>query len=146
MVTAFAPPLAKCSEQDWFHNPLFFGPKRGAFGAGHLQVGEPGGTRTRDPMIKSHVLYRLSYGLVRCATMRGETSCGRIARQCSKSASRLEARRASSANRPFGQGREGSVNAKTARCRQLGGLGPLSKSRRHAYGPRHKDSKELSQC
>jgi hypothetical protein len=25
--------------------------------------GEPGGTRTRDPMIKSHVLYRLSYGL-----------------------------------------------------------------------------------
>jgi hypothetical protein len=28
-------------------------------------VGEPGGTRTRDPMIKSHVLYRLSYGLVR---------------------------------------------------------------------------------
>ena len=27
--------------------------------------GEPGGTRTRDPMIKSHVLYRLSYGLVR---------------------------------------------------------------------------------
>jgi hypothetical protein len=26
-------------------------------------IGEPGGTRTRDPMIKSHVLYRLSYGL-----------------------------------------------------------------------------------
>ena len=26
-------------------------------------VGEPGGTRTRDPMIKSHVLYQLSYGL-----------------------------------------------------------------------------------
>ncbi len=25
--------------------------------------GEPGGTRTLDPMIKSHVLYRLSYGL-----------------------------------------------------------------------------------
>ena len=30
-----------------------------------LIFGEPGGTRTRDPMIKSHVLYRLSYGLVR---------------------------------------------------------------------------------
>jgi hypothetical protein len=28
-----------------------------------LGMGEPGGTRTRDPMIKSHVLYRLSYGL-----------------------------------------------------------------------------------
>src|SRR4249919_1076717 len=27
-------------------------------------VGEPGGTRTRDPMIKSHVLYLLSYGLL----------------------------------------------------------------------------------
>jgi hypothetical protein len=26
-------------------------------------VGERGGTRTRDPMIKSHVLYRLSYAL-----------------------------------------------------------------------------------
>ncbi|MDF2999041.1 MAG: hypothetical protein K0R27_4678, partial [Xanthobacteraceae bacterium] len=25
--------------------------------------GEPVGIRTRDPMIKSHVLYRLSYGL-----------------------------------------------------------------------------------
>jgi hypothetical protein len=25
--------------------------------------GEPAGTRTQDPMIKSHVLYRLSYGL-----------------------------------------------------------------------------------
>jgi hypothetical protein len=25
--------------------------------------GEPGGIRTHDPMIKSHVLYRLSYGL-----------------------------------------------------------------------------------
>ena len=28
-----------------------------------ISIGEPGGTRTRDPMIKSHVLYRLSYGL-----------------------------------------------------------------------------------
>lgn len=26
-------------------------------------AGEPGGTRTHDPMIKSHVLYQLSYGL-----------------------------------------------------------------------------------
>jgi hypothetical protein len=26
-------------------------------------VGERGGTRTLDPMIKSHVLYRLSYAL-----------------------------------------------------------------------------------
>jgi hypothetical protein len=26
-------------------------------------IGEPAGTRTQDPMIKSHVLYRLSYGL-----------------------------------------------------------------------------------
>ena len=27
--------------------------------------GEPAGTRTQDPVIKSHVLYRLSYRLVR---------------------------------------------------------------------------------
>jgi hypothetical protein len=26
--------------------------------------GEPGGIRTRDPLIKSQVLYRLSYGLL----------------------------------------------------------------------------------
>ena len=26
-------------------------------------MNEPAGTRTQDPMIKSHVLYRLSYGL-----------------------------------------------------------------------------------
>jgi hypothetical protein len=26
-------------------------------------IGEPGGIRTRDPLIKSQVLYRLSYGL-----------------------------------------------------------------------------------
>jgi hypothetical protein len=26
-------------------------------------IGERGGTRTHDPMIKSHVLYRLSYAL-----------------------------------------------------------------------------------
>ena len=29
--------------------------------------GERGGTRTLDPMIKSHVLYRLSYALTRGA-------------------------------------------------------------------------------
>jgi hypothetical protein len=28
---------------------------------GLVLVGEPGGTRTRDHMIKSHVLYQLSY-------------------------------------------------------------------------------------
>ena len=27
------------------------------------RMASPAGTRTRDPMIKSHVLYRLSYGL-----------------------------------------------------------------------------------
>ena len=31
--------------------------------AGHGDFGERGGTRTHDPMIKSHVLYRLSYAL-----------------------------------------------------------------------------------
>ena len=30
-------------------------------------VGERGGTRTLDPMIKSHVLYHLSYALTRRA-------------------------------------------------------------------------------
>jgi hypothetical protein len=29
------------------------------------EFGEPGGIRTHDPMIKSHVLYQLSYGLTR---------------------------------------------------------------------------------
>ncbi len=28
-------------------------------------IGEPGGIRTRDPLIKSQMLYRLSYGLAR---------------------------------------------------------------------------------
>ncbi len=32
-----------------------------------IQHGERGGTRTLDPMIKSHVLYRLSYALTRRA-------------------------------------------------------------------------------
>jgi hypothetical protein len=31
-----------------------------------LKGGEPGGIRTHDPMIKSHVLYRLSYGPTSC--------------------------------------------------------------------------------
>jgi hypothetical protein len=29
----------------------------------NLMIGERGGTRTLDPMIKSHVLYHLSYAL-----------------------------------------------------------------------------------
>ena len=32
---------------------------------GEIVGGEPVGIRTRDPMIKSHVLYQLSYGLPR---------------------------------------------------------------------------------
>ena len=32
-------------------------------------IGEPGGIRTHDPMIKSHVLYRLSYGLATTAVV-----------------------------------------------------------------------------
>jgi hypothetical protein len=32
-----------------------------------ILFGERGGTRTLDPMIKSHVLYRLSYALTRRA-------------------------------------------------------------------------------
>jgi hypothetical protein len=31
--------------------------------------GEPGGIRTHDPMIKSHVLYQLSYGLATTAVV-----------------------------------------------------------------------------
>ena len=40
--------------------PLFIGrnPRKRLF-----LLGEPGGTRTHDPLIKSQVLYRLSYGL-----------------------------------------------------------------------------------
>jgi hypothetical protein len=33
------------------------------FDRGTAEFGERGGTRTLDPMIKSHVLYRLSYAL-----------------------------------------------------------------------------------
>ena len=36
-------------------------------GPDSLWIGERGGTRTLDPMIKSHVLYRLSYALTRGA-------------------------------------------------------------------------------
>jgi hypothetical protein len=32
----------------------------------HESNGEPAGTRTRDPLIKSQMLYRLSYGLSAC--------------------------------------------------------------------------------
>ncbi len=32
--------------------------------------GEPGGARTRDHMIKSHVLYQLSYRPIRCLRYR----------------------------------------------------------------------------
>ena len=35
----------------------------------HDLFGERGGTRTRDPMIKSHVLYRLSYALTPTSSM-----------------------------------------------------------------------------
>ena len=41
-------------------------PRRGQpslVSAGHSSVGERGGARTHDPVIKSHVLYRLSYAL-----------------------------------------------------------------------------------
>ena len=37
------------------------------FGLDKISNGERGGTRTLDPMIKSHVLYRLSYALTRRA-------------------------------------------------------------------------------
>ena len=36
-------------------------------------IGEPAGTRTQDPVIKSHVLYRLSYGLAKAPTAIPET-------------------------------------------------------------------------
>jgi hypothetical protein len=36
-------------------------------GLDKFEHGERGGTRTLDPMIKSHVLYRLSYALTRRA-------------------------------------------------------------------------------
>jgi hypothetical protein len=47
-----------------------------------VKTGEPGGIRTRDPLIKSQVLYRLSYGLGmvgadnRRAVVRGQRSNG----------------------------------------------------------------------
>ncbi len=39
--------------------------------------GERGGTRTHDPMIKSHVLYRLSYALT-CAVCRCQVRVGQV--------------------------------------------------------------------
>jgi hypothetical protein len=49
-----------------------FGPQRSYCNAkkaalSNYTFGERGGTRTLDPMIKSHVLYRLSYALTRRA-------------------------------------------------------------------------------
>ncbi len=43
-------------------------PLHGKLAAADL-IGEPGGIRTHDPMIKSHVLYQLSYGLANAARM-----------------------------------------------------------------------------
>lgn len=43
-----------------------------------LAIGEPAGIRTRDPLIKSQVLYRLSYGLLR--DHMGRCSCKAILR------------------------------------------------------------------
>ena len=40
-----------------------------------ILLGERGGTRTLDPMIKSHVLYRLSYALT-AALCRGPPGAG----------------------------------------------------------------------
>lgn len=31
---------------------------------GNLSCGDPGGARTHDPMIKSHLLYQLSHGVI----------------------------------------------------------------------------------
>ena len=32
-----------------------------------LMIGDPGGTRTHDPLIKSQLLYQLSYGVIVCS-------------------------------------------------------------------------------
>jgi hypothetical protein len=52
-----------------------------------LFAGEPGGTRTHDPVIKSHVLYRLSYGLLQWTPRSGNgaiLSRGRVCRRRSR--------------------------------------------------------------
>jgi hypothetical protein len=41
-----------------------------------VMFGERGGTRTRDPMIKSHVLYRLSYALTPTSSMIASEKAG----------------------------------------------------------------------
>ena len=50
-----------------------------------VPVASPAGTRTRDPMIKSHVLYRLSYGLLQkdrtFQEWRGDLSRARVFRR-----------------------------------------------------------------
>jgi hypothetical protein len=52
------------SSRQWKYFPKAEGENSIAFLiAYHLKNGEPDGIRTHDPLIKSQVLYRLSYGL-----------------------------------------------------------------------------------
>ena len=46
-----------------------------------LTYGEPGGTRTRDPVIKSHMLYQLSYRPKRVNCVTGLSQSNRHARR-----------------------------------------------------------------
>ncbi len=47
---------------------------RQPFHTKHAKDGEPVGIRTRDPLIKSQMLYRLSYGLYKRLRIRGVSS------------------------------------------------------------------------
>src|SRR5579871_648842 len=50
---------------------------------------EPAGTRTRDPVIKSHMLYQLSYRLVAVLEYAGHSSRQEKPRQCPLSEARM---------------------------------------------------------
>ena len=52
------PPAAPCRQR-----PCYLWTRRGHGNLGGWKSGEPEGIRTLDPLIKSQVLYRLSYGL-----------------------------------------------------------------------------------
>lgn len=65
-VSSMAHPECECAGCVHNKNPASFDVR--IFMSNYLiLLGERGGTRTLDPMIKSHVLYRLSYALTRRA-------------------------------------------------------------------------------
>ena len=62
--------------------------KKAPASAASATIGDPGGARTLDPMIKSHLLYQLSYGVIPLGTGAKVMLFGKCANDSSKKISR----------------------------------------------------------